>query len=205
LIAAPPCAKARATHSFSAELLHLMYKFFLVVHAIIAAGLVGVILMQRSEGGGLAGGGSPAGLMSARGAADFLTRTTTILATLFITLSIGLAALAIQQRGPTVLDTSLAKSPAGAPALPTLPASTVPLAGTGPGTPVVAPDVTQAASVAIKTTAPDAKPVVKVEPKKEAAKPVAKVSAPEPAKVTPPPVAVEAPKVAPAAPGNSAQ
>ncbi len=176
-----------------------MYKFFLVVHAIIAAGLVGVILMQRSEGGGLAGGGSPAGLMSARGAADFLTRTTTILATLFIVLSIGLAALAIQQRGPTVLDTSLAKTPAGAPALPALPASTVPLAGTGPGTPVVAPDVTQAAP-----TTPDAKPATKVEAKKEAVKPAVKESTTAPAKVTPPPVAVEAAKPA-AAPGNSAQ
>ena len=42
----------------------------------IAAALVGVILMQRSEGGGLGMGGSPSGLMSARGAADFLTRST---------------------------------------------------------------------------------------------------------------------------------
>ena len=71
-----------------------MYKFLLVVHAIIAAAMVGTILMQRSEGGGLAGGGSPSGLMTARGAADFLTRATTILASLFVLLSIGLAGLA---------------------------------------------------------------------------------------------------------------
>jgi protein translocase SecG subunit len=75
-----------------------MFKFFLVVHAIIAASLVGVILMQRSEGGGLAGGGSPSGLMTARGAADFLTRTTTILATLFVGLSIVLALLTARRR-----------------------------------------------------------------------------------------------------------
>ncbi|HOB14508.1 MAG TPA: preprotein translocase subunit SecG [Novosphingobium sp.] len=68
--------------------------FLTVVQAIIAAMLVGVILMQKSEGGGLGVGGSPAGLMSARGAADFLTRMTTILAFLFVTLSIVLAALA---------------------------------------------------------------------------------------------------------------
>ncbi len=56
-----------------------------------------VVLMQRSEGGGLGmgGGGSPAGLMSARGAADFLTRATAILATLFVGLSILLAAIGI--------------------------------------------------------------------------------------------------------------
>jgi len=53
-----------------------MFTFLLVVHAIIAAALVGVILVQRSEGGGLGMGGSPSGLMSARGAADFLTRAT---------------------------------------------------------------------------------------------------------------------------------
>jgi preprotein translocase subunit SecG len=51
-----------------------MFAFLLVVHAIIAAALVTVILMQRSEGGGLGMGGSPSGLMSARGAADFLSR-----------------------------------------------------------------------------------------------------------------------------------
>ncbi len=105
-----------------------MFKFFLVVHSLIAAALVGVILMQRSEGGGFAGGGSPTGLLSARGAGDFLTRTTAILATLFITLSIGLAALATVNRAPTKLDDSLKTTPAApSSALPTLP--TIPAAG----------------------------------------------------------------------------
>ena len=71
-----------------------MFTFLLVLHACIAVGLVGVILVQKSEGGGLGMGGSPSGLMSARGAADFLTRATTILATLFVTLSIVLAVMA---------------------------------------------------------------------------------------------------------------
>ena len=61
-----------------------MFPFLLVVHAIIAAVLVTFILMQRSEGGGLGMGGSPSGLMSARGAADFLTRATGITATFFV-------------------------------------------------------------------------------------------------------------------------
>ena len=91
-----------------------MLTFLLIVHALIAASLVGVILMQRSEGGGLASGGSPAGLMSARGAADFLTRTTAILATAFVVLSIGIAALTTLQREPTRIDTSLARKPAPA-------------------------------------------------------------------------------------------
>ncbi len=76
-----------------------LFTFLLIVQALVALGLITVILMQRSEGGGLAGGGSPAGMMSARGASDFLTRGTSILATIFICLSILLAGLAAGQRG----------------------------------------------------------------------------------------------------------
>lgn len=93
-----------------------MFAFLLVVHAIIAAALVTVILMQRSEGGGLGMGGSPSGLMSARGAADFLTRATAVLATVFVTMSIVLAVLAATRQTATV-DTSLARQPV-APAAP---------------------------------------------------------------------------------------
>lgn len=99
-----------------------MFSFLLVVHALIASALVGVILMQRSEGGGFAGGGSPAGLMSARGAADFLTRTTAVLAVLFVTLSILISALAGVNRKAGGLDDSL-KRPVvdAAPAAPAQP------------------------------------------------------------------------------------
>ncbi len=88
----------------------MLFTFLLVVHAIIAALLVIVILMQRSEGGGLTSGGSPSGLMSARGAADFLTRTTAILATMFVLMSITLAFLAATRHSSTI-DASLAKTP----------------------------------------------------------------------------------------------
>lgn len=86
-----------------------LFHFLIVVQAIVAASLVGVILMQRSEGGGL-GGGSPAGLMSARGAADFLTRTTAILATAFVLLSISLAFVAAREGGPTRINETLEKT-----------------------------------------------------------------------------------------------
>lgn len=86
-----------------------MFAFLLVVHALIAAALVAVILMQKSEGGGLGMGGSPSGLMSARGAADLLTRATATLATLFVAMSIGLAVFASTRRAETI-DTSLARS-----------------------------------------------------------------------------------------------
>ena len=84
-----------------------MFKFLLIVQTLIAASLVSVILMQRSEGGGLGVGGSSSGFMTARGAADFLTRSTSILGGLFITLSIVLAAIAGTSREPAKIDTSL--------------------------------------------------------------------------------------------------
>lgn len=87
-----------------------LFTFLLVVQALVAAVMIGVILMQKSEGGGLGVGGSPAGLLSARGAADFLTRATTVLACLFVGLSIVLAAMASVGRGGSTIDTSLSKS-----------------------------------------------------------------------------------------------
>lgn len=111
-----------------------MFTFLLVVHFVIAALLVVVILMQRSEGGGLTTGGSPSGLMSARGASDFLTRSTAILATLFIAMSILLAFLAANRHAVTI-DPSLQRAPApvaGAPALPLATGNTVAPAAIAP-------------------------------------------------------------------------
>ncbi|WP_347303693.1 preprotein translocase subunit SecG [Croceibacterium sp. TMG7-5b_MA50] len=88
-----------------------LFIFLSVIQGIIAAALVGVVLMQRSEGGGLGvGGGSPGGLMSARGAADFLTRTTKWLTVAFVALAIVLAGLAVNQTGTQEIDTSLDRS-----------------------------------------------------------------------------------------------
>lgn len=92
----------------------MLFTFLLIVQTLIAAALVGVILMQRSEGGGLGVGGSSSGFMTARGAADFLTRTTAILGTIFVVLSIALAAIAGATRQPTKIDTSLANQVAAA-------------------------------------------------------------------------------------------
>ncbi len=89
-----------------------LFLFLTVVQAVIAALLVWVILMQKSEGGGLGVGGSPSGLMSARGAADFLTRATTILATVFVLLSIALAALAVRTNSAKTIDDTLNRTAA---------------------------------------------------------------------------------------------
>jgi preprotein translocase subunit SecG len=89
-----------------------MFTFLLIVQTLIAVALISVILMQRSEGGGLGVGGSSSGFMTARGAADFLTRSTAVLGGLFIVLSIAMAAIAGASRQPTKIDTSLANSTA---------------------------------------------------------------------------------------------
>ncbi len=85
-----------------------MLKFLLIVQAIVAVSLITVILMQRSEGGGLGVGGSSSGFMTARGAADFLTRSTSVLGGIFIVLSIVMAGIAGVSRKPVTVDTSLA-------------------------------------------------------------------------------------------------
>jgi preprotein translocase subunit SecG len=100
-----------------------MFQFLLIVQTLVAASLVGVILMQRSEGGGLGVGGSSSGFMTARGAADFLTRSTAFLGGAFIILSIVLAAIAGASNEPTKVDTSLANQVAPAPAPSTAPAT----------------------------------------------------------------------------------
>ena len=115
-----------------------MFTFLLIVQALVGAALVTVILMQRSEGGGLGVGGSSSGFMTARGAADFLTRATSILGGLFIILSISLAAIAGVSGERATVDTSLVNE--------TAPAVPVPVQQTAP--PLAQPDTQQPAEQA---------------------------------------------------------
>ena len=92
-----------------------METILLVVHLILALSLVGVILMQRSEGGalGIGGGGGGGGLMSARGAANLLTKTTVWLAVGFLATSMALALLARQNTGTnSVMEQAAEEAPA---------------------------------------------------------------------------------------------
>ena len=83
-----------------------MTAVFLIIHLMLAIGLVAVVLLQRSDGGALGGlGGGPAGgfggLMSGRQSANLLTRTTAILAACFIGSSLILAILAAHRSQPS--------------------------------------------------------------------------------------------------------
>lgn len=106
-----------------------MQTLLLVAEMIIAITLIGFVLLQRSEGGalGMGGGGGMGGLFTARGAADTLTRTTSILAFLFFVVCIVLNILALKGRDQTsILDSapaaiSVPAKPA-TPAAPALPA-----------------------------------------------------------------------------------
>ncbi len=86
-----------------------MTAVFLIIHLMLAIGLVTVVLLQRSDGGalgGLGGGGNPSsggfgGLMSGRQSANLLTRITAILAACFMGTSLLLAILAAHRAQPT--------------------------------------------------------------------------------------------------------
>ncbi len=105
-----------------------MSAIILVVHLILALAMIGVVLIQKSEGGGLGMGGGMSGFMTGRSTANLLTRTTAILAAGFMVTSIVLALLAGVQRAPhSIIEQSQPAAPS-APAQPAVPAApSVPL------------------------------------------------------------------------------
>ncbi len=104
-----------------------MVTVIVVIHLLIAITLVGVVLLQRSEGGvfGMGGGGGMGGFMTGRATADLLTRTTAVIAACFMASSLTLAILAGSHRNTG----SIIDQPLSAPAEPTQPSGpSVPLA-----------------------------------------------------------------------------
>ncbi|WP_417812185.1 preprotein translocase subunit SecG [Thalassospira alkalitolerans] len=106
-----------------------MQTVILVIHLLLALGMIAVILVQRSEGGGLGiggggGGGGNFGVMSSRSAANLLTRTTAILAGAFMVTSLALALLSnTHTQSTSILD----QAP--------VPAAEQPVEDTGPAAP----------------------------------------------------------------------
>jgi len=119
-----------------------------IVHMLIALALIGVIMLQKSEGGALGmGGGGMSGFMTGRSTANLLTRTTAILGAAFFATSILLVLLAQTTSGPrSIIDrgtdrsgpvptTPLMPNLPGAPAAPGAPAPAIP-APTEPSAPL---------------------------------------------------------------------
>jgi preprotein translocase subunit SecG len=102
-----------------------MQHVIIVIHLMLVLALIGVVLLQRSEGGGL-GIGSTGGFMTSRGTANVLTRATAILAGLFFLTSLSLSILAGGNRKPeSILQ--------GGQSAPTAPGAPAPLGGGGGG------------------------------------------------------------------------
>jgi len=109
-----------------------MIVLLLVVHVLVAIALVGVILLQKSEGGALGmGGGGMSGFMTGRSTANLLTRATAVLAAVFMLTSILLVVLNNRARAPhSIVDQG------GAPAAPAAPGTpAIPNAPATPGAP----------------------------------------------------------------------
>src|ERR671936_3155316 len=96
-----------------------MQHVIVVIHLMVVAAMIGVVLLQKSEGGGL-GIGSTGGFLSSRGTSNVLTRTTAILAAVFFTTSLVLSILAGWDRKPRsiIQGTPAQQAPAGTPEAP---------------------------------------------------------------------------------------
>ncbi|MEA2988768.1 MAG: preprotein translocase subunit SecG [Alphaproteobacteria bacterium] len=107
-----------------------MQTVIIVIHLMIVAGLIGVVLLQKSEGGGLGiGGGGGGGFLSSRGTANVLTRTTAFLAAAFFATSLILSILAGYHRNPG----SILQPIGGAPSAPSPGGPAAPLGQPGGG------------------------------------------------------------------------
>ena len=99
-----------------------MQTVIVLIHLMVVVAMIGVIMLQRSEGGGL-GIGSTGGFMSSRGTANVLTRATAVLAATFFVTSLALSILAgLAHRPTSIIQT---ETPSGAPGAPGAPARSV--------------------------------------------------------------------------------
>ena len=95
-----------------------MQTVLIVIHLMIVSAMIGLVLLQRSEGGGLGMGGGGGGFMTSRGTSNVLTRTTAILAAAFFITSMGLSILAGIERKPRSILSTDPAAPASQPASP---------------------------------------------------------------------------------------
>jgi len=90
-----------------------MQTVVILIHLMIVLAMVGLVLIQKSEGGGLGmGGGSGGGFMSSRGTANVLTRATAVLAATFFATSLVLSILAGMERKPRSIIQNSGGTPA---------------------------------------------------------------------------------------------
>jgi preprotein translocase subunit SecG len=170
--------------------LHMLIGVLLTINIIVCIALIGVVLMQRSEGGALGMGGGGGGFMTARGAGDLLTRTTWILFSVFLIISLALTILTGRMGSSnSVVDRlkldgldSKTLNAAPLPAGPTAPAPTLPApAAAGPATIEAPTPQISAPAPTVSTPKPAAKAPAQAAAKAPAAAPVPVIDAPAPA------------------------
>jgi preprotein translocase subunit SecG len=170
---------------------------------LVGLGIVGVVLMQRSEGGAFGMGGGPTGLITTRGAGDLLTRTTWILFALFLALSLSLTLLGAHDRanssvlqqlkGQIANPNALSQQPLAPPA----PSNALPAAGS----PLLAPGGNPLSAPAPQPIAPAA-PAAAAPTKAHEHRPATTSAAPPVLEAPPPKPLLTVP--APAAPASQA-
>jgi preprotein translocase subunit SecG len=181
----------------------------ITVDIIICIALIGVVLMQRSEGGAFGMGGGPTGLVTARGAGDLLTRITWVLFGMFLVLSLGLTLLGAHDRATSSIIEKLKLQHANPnqlnqPVTPPAPAGT----GPTPGSLVAPVQSTQPLTAPAPqplTTVPNLGAPTVARPKPtHAAAPRADTAPAPPVLEPPPPVSIVPPKPASDAPAPAA-
>jgi preprotein translocase subunit SecG len=200
----------------------MLLDILLAILIVVCLSLIGVILLQRSEGGALGmSGGGPGAFMTARGTGDLLTRTTQILAAVFFSLCLAMTLISGHTRGAgSLVDklklnalgaTSSEKPLSGAPGLPGGPLNNpaAPFGSTGPAPfgatqpqpqgnslnllgSPQAPLAAPVAHPAVATAPKPAAPAVAVKAAASSAPPAKPAKTPKPAAVTPKPAAASA-------------
>ncbi|OYW14101.1 MAG: preprotein translocase subunit SecG [Rhodospirillales bacterium 12-54-5] len=153
-----------------------MQDVLLIIQLLLAASLIGVVLLQRSESDGFGmGSGGGSNFLSGRASANLMTRTTAILAALFIINSLALSIVAAHHGQESIVD-AVAKqqettAPAATPAKPVVPeVPKVPVAKIVPNNDVKPVDAAKPAAQTKTNAADEEKTVKPVEPAGEAGK-----------------------------------
>ena len=113
----------------------MLSNILLSIQVIVCVALVGVILLQRSEGGALGMGSGPQGMFTARGAGDLLTRTTSILAAMFFLLALAITLLGNHNRAMSSVTDRLKVAPQDIRALGKSSAPAAPASSSAPARP----------------------------------------------------------------------
>ena len=147
----------------------MLTSVLIVVHVVVALAIIGLVLLQHGKGADMGsgfGGGASASLFGATGSANFLSRTTAVLATIFFLLSLGLAYFATNKPKAAggILDAVKTEKPATD--VPQTPASQKPAAEAGKPAEAAKPAEGAKPAEAAKSAEPPAKPAASGEPAK---------------------------------------